>query len=286
MAERERLRACVGEGRGNAGDGAVAAPVRRNADSVLSRYELGEMIGRGRLGSLVYRGTHRALGVPVAIRLLRREEQPNWDAVRARFLVEARTLQVPHDNLLQVRDYGEDDRLVYIVTDYIEGSEPPTGAGAGGEDAVAAHRRAVASDARGHGDAERARRVHRRRQSGHDPPRRTTSGGVGPAERLVLTTAGISSVQDVLATMREQELRGEEANEQELPYVAPEVLMGRAPEPPADVFTTGGARVSDGDRRAAVPRADVARADRADAADHAGTGAVTRDGRAGGRRLT
>jgi serine/threonine-protein kinase len=39
--------------------------------------------------------------------------------------------------------------------------------------------------------------------------------------------------------MREQELRGQEASEQELPYVAPEVLMGRAPDPRADVFTMG-----------------------------------------------
>jgi serine/threonine-protein kinase len=39
--------------------------------------------------------------------------------------------------------------------------------------------------------------------------------------------------------MREQELRGDEANEQELPYIAPEVLIGRAPEAAADVFTLG-----------------------------------------------
>jgi serine/threonine-protein kinase len=58
-------------------------------------------------------------------------------------------------------------------------------------------------------------------------------------ERIVMSTAGIRSVQDVLATMREQELRGQEASEQELPYVAPEILTGRAPDPRADVFTMG-----------------------------------------------
>ena len=67
------------------------------------------------------------------------------------------------------------------------------------------------------------------------------SGGPTPAsaEVIVMTTAGIRSVSDVLATMREQELRGQEANEQELPYVAAEILMGGAPNARADVFTIG-----------------------------------------------
>jgi eukaryotic-like serine/threonine-protein kinase len=54
-----------------------------------------------------------------------------------------------------------------------------------------------------------------------------------------MSSAGIASLQDVLATMKEQELRGAEANEQELPYVAPEVLMGGPPAPASDVFTSG-----------------------------------------------
>ena len=39
--------------------------------------------------------------------------------------------------------------------------------------------------------------------------------------------------------MREQELRGLEASANEAPYVAPEVLMGGAPNPAADIFTIG-----------------------------------------------
>jgi serine/threonine protein kinase len=69
-----------------------------------------------------------------------------------------------------------------------------------------------------------------------DMIRLTSEGG---SERIVLSTAGLRSVQDILATMREQELRGEEANEKELPYIAPEVLLGHALDPPADVFTAG-----------------------------------------------
>ena len=81
-------------------------------------------------GSLVYKGTHRALGIPVAIRVLKNEDQPHWDVVRARFLLEGRTLQLTsHPSLLHVRDFGEDDRSVFVVTDLIEGPQPAAGAG-------------------------------------------------------------------------------------------------------------------------------------------------------------
>src|SRR5439155_19956458 len=88
---------------------------------LLGTYDLGRRIGPGRLGSEVFEGTHRALGHPVAIRMLRRGAERNWDAVRARFLREAKTLQLAHPSIIQVRDYGEEGDLVYLVTDYIEG---------------------------------------------------------------------------------------------------------------------------------------------------------------------
>jgi len=215
---------------------------------LLSRYELGGLIGRGRLGSLIYRGTHRALGVPVAIRILKRDEQPHWDAVRARFLLEARTQQVPHPGLLQVRDFGEDDQNVFLVTDFVDGPSLRQALAASGAlgwprasallaqalDAVAALHRSGGFICGVNPDMVRIRAAGNapddRRGGSSDPP---------AAEQIVVSSAGIRSVQDVLATMREQELRGQEASEQELPYVAPEVLMGGAPNVRADVFTIG-----------------------------------------------
>src|SRR5687768_2497416 len=201
---------------------------------LLAKYELGPMLGRGRLGSLIYLGTHRTLGVEVAIRVLKRDEHPHWDVVRARFLLEARTLQVSHPSLLQVRDFAEDDRAVYVVSDLIKGPSL---------------RQAMAEA----GPMPWPRVQFLLLQALSAVSALNRKGGFicgvnpdmirlyqdGATEQIVMTTAGIRSVQDVLATMREQELRGQEASEQELPYVAPEILMGGAPNARADVFTIG-----------------------------------------------
>src|SRR5687768_753499 len=216
--------------------GGVASGSSRGAPEagLLAKYELGPMLGRGRLGSLIYLGTHRTLGVEVAIRVLKRDEHPHWDVVRARFLLEARTLQVSHPSLLQVRDFAEDDRAVYVVTDLIKGPSL---------------RQAMAEA----GPMPWPRVQFLLLQALSAVSALNRKGGFicgvnpdmirlyqdGATEQIVMTTAGIRSVQDVLATMREQELRGQEASEQELPYVAPEILMGGAPNARADVFTVG-----------------------------------------------
>jgi serine/threonine protein kinase len=209
---------------------------------LLAKYELGPLLGRGRLGSLVYLGTHRALGVEVALRVLKRDEQPNWDVVRARFLLEARTLQVSHPSLLQIRDFAEDERAVYVVSDLIQGPSLRQAMAEGGAMPWPRVQNLLLQ-------ALGAVSVLNKKGgfiTGVNPDmirlRTEDHGGATAdksAETLVMSTSGIRSVQDVLATMREQELRGQEASEQELPYVAPEILMGGAPSARSDVFTMG-----------------------------------------------
>ena len=58
-------------------------------------------------------------------------------------------------------------------------------------------------------------------------------------ERLLVSSGGVSQVQDLLGTASEGALRGTELRESELPYVAPEVLMGEAPTVAGDLFTIG-----------------------------------------------
>ena len=200
---------------------------------LLSRYELGPMLGRGRLGSMVYQGTHRALGIPVAIRILKRDEQPHWDAVRARFLVEARTLQVSHPSLLQVRDFGEDDNGVYLVTDFIDGPSLRQAMAQTGAFPWPRAKNLLQQAL----DAVSALNRKGGFICGVNPDMIRLQGG--DPEFIVISSAGIKSVRDVLATMREQELRAEEASVNELPYVAPEILMGGAPNARSDIFTVG-----------------------------------------------
>ena len=220
------------------GEAGAQAPAAVDA-GLLAKYELGPLLGRGRLGSLVYQATHRALGIPVAIRVLKRDEQPNWDAVRARFLVEARTLQVSHPSLLQVRDFGEDERSVFLVTDLIEG---PSLRQAMAEAGPFPWPRAAGLITQAL-EAVAALNARGGFVCGVNPDMIRLRRGVSPdapaGEEIVISTSGIKSVSDVLATMREQELRGQEASQNELPYVAPEILMGGAPNARADVFTIG-----------------------------------------------
>lgn len=204
-----------------------------DGDGLLSRYDLGDVLGPGRLGSIVRRGTHRALAIPVAIRHLRRDGQTQWDALRARFLQEARTLQVRHPHLLNVRDFGEDASGVFVVTDLVDGPSLRAVLGGGALDWARARRMILQMT-----DAAGALHRHGGLLTGVNPDTIRVTGEAG-AEHLVLTSGGIRALNDVLATMRESELRGVHANELELPYLAPEVLTGRPPDARADLFTVG-----------------------------------------------
>jgi serine/threonine protein kinase len=211
----------------------VGAAGPLDGDGLLSRYELGDVLGPGRLGSTVRRGRHRALSVPVAIRHLRREGQPGWEALRSRFLQEARTLQVRHPHLLHVRDYGEDSSGVFVVTDLVDGPSLRTLLAEGPLPWPRA-RRLILQMA----DAAGALHRHEGLLTGVNPDTIRVSGESG-AEHVVLTSGGIRALSDVLATMRESELRGHEKSEIELPYLAPEVLTGRPPDARSDLFTLG-----------------------------------------------
>jgi serine/threonine protein kinase len=220
----------------NAGGGSSTTVIRTTPSQggLLGTYELGERVGPGRLGSVVYRGTHRALGHPVAIRLLRRDTQRNWDGVRARFMREAQALQVAHPSIIQVRDYGEESDLLYLVTDYFEGQSLREVMTSSGPMPWSRLSRLLVQL------VEATRMLHRRKGllCGVSPDiMRITTDDEG--ERLLISSAGVWQAQDLLATLQDKTLRGTALADAELRYTAPELLTGRNADIRSDVFTMG-----------------------------------------------
>ena len=203
---------------------------RPTGGGLLATYEIGEPLGPGRLGSTVHRGVHRALGHPVAIRILR----GGSERARARFLHEARALQVSHPSIIQVRDYGDEGDLVYVVTDLIEGPSMRqllTECGALPWPRLSRFASQL---------LEAAHVLHRRKGllCGLSPDiiRIATDD---ENERLMISSAGIWDAQDLLGTLHEQTLRGVALADVELRYVAPELFTGRKADVRSDVFTLG-----------------------------------------------
>ena len=230
--------------------------------SFLAKYQLHQRLGAGRLGSDIYAATHRALDHPVAIRTLRRAASANWDAARQRFLREARALQVPHPSVLQVRDYGEERDVVYVVTELVDSMslrERLTRAGPLPWPILRIFTRQIVGAT-----------VALRRKGGGicglSPEIIRVTPDEEYGERALVSSAGICQVQDLLSTLSESSLRGTGPLDMEVPYVAPELLMGQPSDERSDVFTLGRADLRDGLVATAVQRADAAPVDGRDAA--------------------
>jgi eukaryotic-like serine/threonine-protein kinase len=91
------------------------------------RYELHHAIGAGGAAT-VYRGTDRQLHRDVAVKLLNDVAARSADpGGRERFLREARTgAAVHHHNLVDIYDAGEDNGVLYLVMELVQGSSLAT----------------------------------------------------------------------------------------------------------------------------------------------------------------
>lgn len=88
--------------------------------SFSSRYEIGEKIGGGGMGT-VYRGIQKSLDRPVAIKFMAPElrKEPGYPE---RFLAEAKVASaLVHSNVVGVFDHGLAQDVPFLVTEFVEG---------------------------------------------------------------------------------------------------------------------------------------------------------------------
>ncbi len=90
------------------------------ADREIGKYVATHIIGRGAY-SIVYKAVHKALNMPVAIKMMRHNM-----VVDSGFLLnlhkEARIIaSLNHENILAIYDYEERYKTVFIITEYLEG---------------------------------------------------------------------------------------------------------------------------------------------------------------------
>ncbi len=91
----------------------------------LGKYVIEARLGKGAMG-VVYRGFDPAIGRPVALKTIRNDilGEDRAAEVLARFKREAQAAgQLSHPNIVTVYEYGEDNGMVYIAMEYVEGRD-------------------------------------------------------------------------------------------------------------------------------------------------------------------
>jgi streptogramin lyase len=90
--------------------------------TVFAGHRIDGVAGRGGMG-VVYRATHLALDHVVALKVIAPElaDDPRF---RERFVRESRTaVSIRHPNVVQVRHAGEENGVLFVTMDYVEGSD-------------------------------------------------------------------------------------------------------------------------------------------------------------------
>jgi serine/threonine protein kinase len=90
------------------------------ADRTIGKYVATDIIGRGGY-SIVYKGVHADLNMPVAIKMMRHDMVMNSDFL-TNFHNEAKFIAgLNHENIIRVYDIEERFRTVFIIMEYLEG---------------------------------------------------------------------------------------------------------------------------------------------------------------------
>jgi serine/threonine-protein kinase len=188
------------------------------------RYELRELLGRGAMGE-VWRAVDRLLGRPVAVKLMRAQDD---EAEAERFRLEARTTaSLSHPNIVGAYDFGSHLGQLYLVMEFVDGHS------------LAQERRlrgvldwpeAIALAAQAAGGLAAA---HRRGVIHRD---------VKPANLMVTADRTVKITDFGIARFAGQAASALTATGKILgtaDYLAPERVQGRPAEPASDVYSLG-----------------------------------------------
>ncbi|WP_244189417.1 serine/threonine-protein kinase [Streptomyces incarnatus] len=187
------------------------------------RYELRELLARGAMGE-VWRACDRVLGRPVAVKLLRAEEEVDAE----RFRLEARiTARLNHPNVVGMYDFGCHRHQPYLVMELVDGWSLAQERSLRGVLPPAEAAALTAQAAAGLFAAHQQGVVHR---------------DVKPAN-LMLTTGRTVKIADFgIARFAEDAAGGLTATGKVLgtaDYLAPERALGRPGQPASDIYSLG-----------------------------------------------
>jgi eukaryotic-like serine/threonine-protein kinase len=97
------------------------ASSRITADRIIGKYLITDIIGQGGY-SIVYKGRHLDLEMPVAIKMMKHDMAMDPEFIR-NFRQEARTVaSLNHPHIVKVYDFEERYRTLFIIMEYLEGT--------------------------------------------------------------------------------------------------------------------------------------------------------------------
>ena len=196
-----------------------------NQGLLINRYQIEGRIGSGGMAE-VYRARDLTLERTVAIKLLR-EDFSQDPAFRERFRQEAKAAaNLSHPNIVTVHDFGFDDKQIFIVMEYIPGTDLKTILESRGKLGIDEALNLIIQACAGIGYAHRAGLIH--------CDVKPHNMIVTPDQRLKVTDFGIARA---LATIHPQEISNVIWGSPQ--YFSPEQASGRPPSPASDVYGLG-----------------------------------------------